>query len=140
MQKRKWNTKMLIPTKEGKPGVTGVCHYLLQRAWKIPEWQQNKKSEEGDACVKDIVRDRSILECVRNNARQHLSKNILILTKAQHDRSHTSEVMEWHVMYSGVPMERIKSIPEDHFSFHNCYALYKNISNFIFNISIICST
>lgn len=100
----------------------------------------NQEIWRESACVKGSVRDRCTLECVRNNARHHLSKNSLILTKAQHHQSHTSEVMEWHVMYSGVPMERIKSILEDHLSFHNCYALYKNISNFIFNVSITCST
>ena len=86
------------------------------------------------AWVKEQARERSILEHAINNTQHHLSKNILMLTKAQYHQSHTSEVMEWHVMHPGVSTVKTESIPEDHLSFHNCCALYKNIFQFyLFN-------
>lgn len=84
---------------------------------------------EDSACMKER-KERIILGHVINNAWHHLSKNILILTKAQHHGSHTSEVTGWHVMHSGVLPERIKSMTEIHLSVHNCHTFYKNIFQF----------
>lgn len=62
-------------------------------------------------------------------------KNILILTKAQHHQSHTSEITGLHIMHSGVLTESIESMTEIQLSFHNCHTLY---NFFQFHIKYQC--
>lgn len=69
----------------------------------------------GGACVKDSVRDRSILECVRNNARHHLSKKYFNFNKSpawsvSHIRSYGVTCIQVSPWKGSSPYQRIISV------------------------------